>query len=207
VPPYLRVPPDRETGNGFFLDWYGGERIEERFVDGYWAWFVVYTGINVFFDLVAAADLPPTNPPQPPLGVLAHGGSWFVRLEWMKSIGATGYKIYRAPSQNGLFEVVGAVGDVDEWTDADRPPGSTQFYRVTALSPESAPSGSVGKRLWTGGRMYYDKDTQEVVNGVTGARVASPGAVHLDVENRRRDWLLADGRVLRDLPKRRSRIN
>ena len=57
-----------------------------------------------------------------------------IRIRWEEASKATGYRIYRATSENGTYKKIGYVAkDVTTYVDTDRTKGKTYYYKVRAI--------------------------------------------------------------------------
>ncbi len=92
-------------------------KVRTKFADGFGAWSEVRTA-KPALDRVSYAEVYPD-------------GYTSVEVNWMEVAGATGYRVYRATSQNGTYA---RVGDVKEpgLINKKLKPGKTYYYKVRA---------------------------------------------------------------------------
>jgi uncharacterized repeat protein (TIGR02543 family) len=88
-----------------------------------------------------------------PGGLQAAGASAnSVGLNWNAVSGAAGYRVYYAASETGTYSQAGSTGaGVNAYTHQGLGPGTTYYYKVTALDSyggESGLSGAVPARTW-----------------------------------------------------------
>ncbi|HEX2021552.1 MAG TPA: fibronectin type III domain-containing protein, partial [Candidatus Thermoplasmatota archaeon] len=67
-------------------------------------------------------------------GLTATGALGSVQLAWTSVPGATGYAVYRGATSGATAEIARYDGINTTWTDAGLNPGTTRFYRVSALN-------------------------------------------------------------------------
>ena len=92
--------------------------------------------------------------PDAPTGVTTEVSASTVKLNWNPVFLATGgYDVYRSTSASGPYTVVGSIYNATNttWTDINRSPRTTYFYRVSAHNSagESAPSAQVSATTLT----------------------------------------------------------
>ena len=80
------------------------------------------------------------------MGLAASGTTGSISLTWSAVAGASGYNVYRETGYNQpLFQPIGLGLATAGFTDSPVPTGTTNYYKVTALSSstgaESTPSG------------------------------------------------------------------
>jgi fibronectin type 3 domain-containing protein len=73
-------------------------------------------------------------PPQAPSGLIAVPSSGAILLSWREvdAPDRKGYRVYRAPSADGPFELLAELGEAS-YTDGTAAPGETYFYAVTSI--------------------------------------------------------------------------
>lgn len=72
------------------------------------------------------------DPPPIPENVVAEGGTGIITVTWDASLGASFYRIYRAPNIAGQFVPRASSADT-EFTDVGLGAGETWYYRVSAV--------------------------------------------------------------------------
>jgi hypothetical protein len=93
----------------------------------------------------------------------------------------------------------------EEYFPASRTPGSAWFEVVTDATYVSPQKWFLFHPFQTGGHVYYDPATQEVVNSKTLIRTPAPGFVKVEHPLTLRLWRSPQGRVYRDWPPRMAR--
>ncbi len=109
-------------------------------------YYVVRSGTGVVKGPFSAeVQATPMSTPAAPSGLTARPGLGTVSLSWAPSPGASCYRVKRADSERGPFEIVGSP-EGTTWEDIGLAHGTTFYYRVSAESPggESADSPAVG---------------------------------------------------------------
>ncbi len=203
----------RSQDNSSFVTLGTGLAAGASFVDGgreaNTSYFYRELAVNASGSTPGTSAVATTLPAPAPANFDAHcakavtpGKKFQVNLVWSAVDGATGYSIERAASADGPFVGIGIVGAVTEFSDLDIGPGDEWFYRMRASSAGAVYSPVVGQLVWTGGHIYFDRATKELVNDVTGTRRSAVGTLWLKIKNTRKDFKSAVGKLYRDLPKR-----
>jgi fibronectin type 3 domain-containing protein len=73
-------------------------------------------------------------PPPAPAFLTANATNNQVELNWSSASGAKTYSVYRAPSQDGLFDTVATGIFFTTFTDTNFIPGTTYYYRVRSVA-------------------------------------------------------------------------
>lgn len=81
-------------------------------------------------------DPPSSGNPNPPANLTATAGNGSVLITWSASAGATGYNVYRSTTSGTGYGQIGTSAGTS-FTDTTAVNGTTYYYVVTAVTPES----------------------------------------------------------------------
>lgn len=79
--------------------------------------------------------------PPPPSGILVRSWPTYLDVVWSQSLGASGYRVYRATSPSGPYTPVSGVLTNRTFRDTNVTSGTTYYYVVHALDPAGNDSG------------------------------------------------------------------
>jgi fibronectin type 3 domain-containing protein len=156
---------------------------------------VSYSNYDYQDNVYLVTNVMPVSPPGALAGLNATGGSNGITLNWTRNTegNVAGYRVYRASSSTGPFNVIASLVTNNSFLDTTAPLGQTSHYRVTAVdvhgqesahgsanavrsgdtSPPAAPSGLVASGTSGGITLDWFNNTESDLAGYNIYRSSS----------------------------------
>ncbi len=137
------------------------------------------TGLTLPIIVTVAGSATNGPPEAPAIVTAAAAGTSAINLNWAESVGATGYRIYRAVAADGEYGFVGTSA-TDKYADTGLASGKSYFYRISAVNDhgESGLSHAISATTSSSGGTGGSGNT----GGSYGGPVGSPGQTSTEVK-------------------------